>query len=566
MNARTRRAARCGVWMALALGAASSIPTRLVHAADPPPKTALDPAAISGTVVKLDAGDVLVDIGAKKGAVDGDVLELWRPITVKHPVTGKMLTDRFVIGSIKLTQVGAVMSLGKPQGTLLRPVEPGDIVFLPQPVKVAAPVATPKTGAPTSASTTPPPAKTWEDGANGDPEAVALSALFDGLAGQPVEVRIERYEAWAHAHPSSRFTPTLVEEAQHLRALLAGGNADGAADQPVARSFAPPKEVLAGSSFTLAVEIAGPVVGAVLQLRLANEPAFTPMPMKSTGPGYYSVTVPKERVAGATLSYFIEVVTANGATVPVVASSTKPNEIQVVAAPAVAPLKTYDSTFSLWTDYADYNRLRGNDYAWQTEGYFGMRLGDLGVRAVRSGFGVYKGQGGAVEDLDLKTPPLKPRTVGLSYGYIEGEFGITATFGLIARAVVGLGEEGVTGGGQAFIRLGNDKKTNFMIGGEFLGGVGVRGITQVELNMFPRFPILLRSEVTNQPAGTKPGYGRVQELAGQSVAVSDLGVRAIVQAGYRVTPNLTFFLRGSYQGRTINHAGPGAGAGMTFSW
>ncbi|MEO7097707.1 MAG: hypothetical protein ABI175_30880, partial [Polyangiales bacterium] len=290
----------------------------------------------------------------------------------------------------------------------------------------------------------------------------------------------------------------------------------------------------------------------------------TPMAMKEIGPGYYGVTVPKERVAGATLSYFIEAVTPGGTAVPIVASSTKPEVIKVLSAPAPMQLKTYDSTFSLWTDFADYNRLRGNDYAWQTEGYFGMRFSDVGVRAVRSGFGVYKGKGGGIADLDEAS--LRARTVGLTYGYLEGEFGISAAFGLIGRAVVGLGEEGVTGGGQAFIRIGSDKKTNFMIGGEFLGGIGIRGITQVELNMFPRFPIILRSEVTNQPAGTKPEAGRIQDLAGKSVSVGDLGVRAIVQAGYRVTPNLTFFVRGSYQGRTINHAGPGAGAGMTFSW
>ena len=399
-----------------------------------------------------------------------------------------------------------------------------------------------------------------------DPDARALSALFDGLTGLGIEIRIERYETWARAHPSSRFVSVLLEEAGHLRALLAGGTSVGAAADPVAISFESPKEVLGGSSFTLAVEIAGPAVGAVLHLRLADEPAFTPMAMERVGPGYYSVVLPKERVVGPSLSFFIEAVTTNGAAVSIVASSVSPTVVKVLVAPKPEPLKTYDSTFSLWTDYADYNRLRGNDYAWQTEGWFGMRFSDVGVRAVRSGFGVYKGLGGAIADLDAAPTPLKPRKVGLTYGYIEGEFGISATFSLIGRAVVGLGEEGVTGGGQAFVRIGSDKKTNFMIGGEFLGGIGVRGITQVELNMFPRFPILLRSEVTNQPAGTPPDVGRIQDLAGKSVATGDLGVRAIVQGGYRVTQDLTFFLRGSYQGRTINHAGPGAGAGMTFSW
>jgi hypothetical protein len=437
---------------------------------------------------------------------------------------------------------------------------------LPHPIVAPVPTPTPKTGASTaSSSTTAPPTKTWDGEIDGDPDARALSVLFDGLTGQSIEVRIERYEGWAKAHPDSRFVPVLLEEARNLRALL---SADGQApaELPVARSFEQPKTVLAGSSFTIGVEIAGPVVGAVLQLRLADEPAFTPMAMKSVGPGYYVVTVPRERVVGPSLSFFVDAVIAGGGAVAVVASSATPSVIKVLQAPSPKPLQTYESTFSLWTDYADYNRLRGNDYAWQTEGYFGMRFSDVGVRAVRSGFGVYKGKGGAVADLDEAVPPLKPRTVGLSYGYIEGEFGLTAAFALIGRAVVGLGEEGVTGGGQAFIRIGSDKKTNFMIGGEFLGGIGIRGITQVELNMFPRFPIILRSEVTNQPAGTKPDGGRIQDLTGKSVSEGDLGVRAIAQAGYRVTPNLTFFLRGSYQGRTINHAGPGAGAGMTFSW
>jgi len=134
--------------------------------------------------------------------------------------------------------------------------------------------------------------------------------------------------------------------------------------------------------------------------------------------------------------------------------------------------------------------------------------------------------------------------------------------------VIGLGEDGVTGGAQGFIRIGNDKKTNLLIGGEFLDGVGLRGITQVELAVFPRFPVILRTEVTNQPAGTKPTGKHFDDIvaAGQSTDTGDLGVRAIAQVGWRVTPELTVFVRGSYQGRTINHAGPGGGAGVMVSW
>ncbi len=61
---------------------------------------------LSGVVLTLDGGDVIVDLGTKQGIADGDTLELWRPLKVKHPVTGKLVIDRFRTGSLKVTQPG----------------------------------------------------------------------------------------------------------------------------------------------------------------------------------------------------------------------------------------------------------------------------------------------------------------------------------------------------------------------------------------------------------------------------------------------------------------------------
>jgi hypothetical protein len=36
--------------------------------------------------------------------------------------------------------------------------------------------------------------------------------------------------------------------------------------------------------------------------------------------------------------------------------------------------------------------------------------------------------------------------------------------------------------------------------------------------------------------------------------------------GYRILPSLVLAGRASYQGRTIVHAGPGAGAAVTYEW
>jgi len=200
---------------------------------------------------------------------------------------------------------------------------------------------------------------------------------------------------------------------------------------------------------------------------------------------------------------------------------------------------------------------------WQTEGSVGMRFQDTGLRAARTGFGVYRGIGGSLAELDEQK--LSGRRVGLTYGYLEGEFGLSYFTSIIGRMVIGLEDDGVNGGAQALLRIGNDRDTNLTIGGEVLGGIGLRGITELQLATFPRVPILFRTEVTNQPAGVGSG---VTSLGDKTVAVDqgEVGARAIAQVGYRFLPDLVIAVRGSYQGRTINHAGPGFGGAVSYQW
>lgn len=532
------------------------------------PVHAQDAKELSGVVLTLDGGEVVIDLGKKQGVVDGDTLELWRPLKLKHPVTGKLVVDRFKIGAIKISQAREVMSLARPVGTVARPIEAGDVVILPGAAKptVVAPtkptVVTPTKPAPAGSAAPPAPVVI-----EADPEVRALGALFDGLSGTDPIVRAKAYEQWVRDNPKSRFAGVLQEEAIALRKSGAAVPAPisvtpAAPETPTAVAWNRIDEARENVPLTFAVQLGGPVKGAVMQVRAVDEPAFTPYPLADIGKGYWSVTIPKEHLRGPTISWFVEVVTPDTKSVPVVGSAPAPITTKVVANPETSTPLKHESYASVWTDYADYNRLEGNDFAWQTEGFVGMRFGDVGVRAVRSGFGVYRGKGGSLDDLDVRN--LKGRNVGLSYGYLEGEFGFDPFWSLIARVALGLDKEEVVGGGQAFVRIGNDKKTNLMIGGEILGGVGLRGITQLELAIFPRIPLLVRSEVTNQPAGSKPLKGTLDPgISGES---GDLGVRMIAQAGYRFAPSFVFFLRFSYQGRTINHAGPGFGAGASFTW
>ncbi len=531
--------------------------------ADEPAKAG--PAEQVGTVLALDAGEIVVDLGQGEGLSAGSTVELWRPLKLKHPVTGKTVSDRFRIGTLELTQVRQAMSLARPVGELSRPAERGDVIIAPR--KKA-----PETGPVLSETTVRP--TDGEGPANGsapepmspeDRDALVVAAMFESLAGADLAPRIRAYEAYVRAKPQGRYARVLYEEAQNLRKLYEltrdAKPSSSRAGSIETVQFEGVAEAEAGSPLSIAIELSDAAKGAVLHMRTRGEPAYTSLPMRAEGNGYFAVVVPMERISPPEVQYFIEATGDDGQAVAVAGEASQPRSFQVRSRlPFKAP-DAPEARFDLWTDYADYNRSRGNDRIWQTEGTIGMRLGDTGIRAVRSGFGVYRGVGGTIHELDDLN--LSGRKVGLTYGYLEGEFGATENLSIIARLAVGLLDEGVSGGAQGLVRIGNDKGTNLVLGGEVLGGVGLRTIAELNLNKFYQFPIVIRSEVTDQPAGVADNEPTDETV---SSGEGDIGVRGIVQAGYRIVDPLVFSIRGSFQGRNIKHAGPGFGAGVSFTW
>src|SRR6185295_16699107 len=169
-----------------------------------------------------------------------------------------------------------------------------------------------------------------------------------------------------------------------------------------------------------------------------------------------------QRIQAPAIEYFIEGTRKSGPTVSLVGSAEAPDKVEVTEPPRATPPRKLMGTVEVLTDYADYNRLRNNDRVWQTEGFFGVRYGDTGVRALRLGFGVYRGVGGTVADQDVAN--LKPRAVGLTYGYLETEIGLVSAFSVLGRVAVGLLDDGVGGGGQLLFRIGSDLKTNLLLG------------------------------------------------------------------------------------------------------
>jgi hypothetical protein len=518
-----------------------------------PRAASADGESNEGSVVEVESDDLVLDLGSARGVSDGDFVEIWRPLHLRHPVTGKVLTDRFLIGKLRLVQVRSALSLAVPEGALSRPARPGDVIVLPHaapPVHTPAPLVLKPVASPTTPVATVPAPPTPEQ-----VEDEELSKVFDGLHGANFVERIRAYEQFAAAHPKGHRTTFLLEEARALRTLLTMSEQHDVGEQPkpppIVAEMAPVSKVVAHESVRLAIEVHGVIAGAVLHVRAKGSKTYESIPMSRSGPviegapetptEYWAAMVPAESVEPPELRYFIEAVDARG-TVTVIGTPDVPEVAQVESVLPRAPSKAMGQA-AIWSDYASFNARAANDYIFQTEGYMGARFGDTGLRALRTGFGVYRGEG-AVPTLDT----THPVPVGLTYGYLEVELGLTKYVSLGLRSTVGLDNSGVNGGAFGFVRIGSDLGTNLWFGAEGLGGIGVRGITQFEWNAFYRWPIVFRTEVTNEPAG------------------GDIGVRAIAQVGYRILPHLLVSVRGSYQGRTIDHSGPGGGGAVAYAW
>lgn len=540
---------RFAVAIACAIAAAHPIPA----SAQPRAAAAHATGDVEGTVLALQGEELVLDLGAGRGAFDGATVEVWRPVKLKHPVTGKVLTDRFRIGALDLIQVRGTMSLARASGTLSRPAEVGDVVVL---AGRGAPVAPsgPRPSEPAE------PAAPGAEKVPEDPDARAVTEMFEALKGADLATRIARYESYARSKPQSRFVRVLQEEAAALRELVVSrSKVVTDPTKPEARHAPHIDEARVGQPLRITVELNDAATGAILHVRRRGAPSYVSMPMTTAGPGYYWATVPADNVVTPAIEYFVEALASSGRATAVIGSAGTPREVDVFAPPSVTGPTHVPMKVEISSDYADYNRFRHNDYVFQTEGSFGVRYGDTGVRALRLGFGVYRGVGGGVDDLDERG--LAGRKVGLTYGYLETEIGVVRSFSFIGRGAVGLVDSGISGGGQLLIRIGSDLKTNLVLGAEILGGVGLRSITQLELATFDRFPIVLRSEVTNQPAG-------VTQVTDDktSGSVASVGVRGIAQLGFKITPDLVVAVRGSFQGRTIRHAGPGFGGAVAYTW
>ncbi len=518
-----------------------------------------------GTVVRVDRDLLVVDLGRDAGLTEGQRVPLWRPLTVRHPITGQSLRDRYPLGSVQVYSVGDSLTVLRHSEGLLRPPAVGDRVVAPdalppppRPARAVA-VATPSAATaaaatgPTPPATTPahPTAAVAAPGVSS--EERALLTTFLSTLGRPPEERALRWTAYLNTQRSSPWADRVRAEINALRAAppTAPPLPVQASPYPLTRG-AMADTLRLGDAARVALQVTGvPVLGGRVSARRPGAERYTTQTLTRDGDDFLRAEIPASLVTLDGFEYFVEVDVEGGAAMPILGSADHPLRVEVERGPGDAPDPRGRTRIDLRADYADVgSRTIGSRFVAQrfvlVEGDFLQRLQTRALYGYRVGFGVFNGEGLPLSRLTSDAESM-PSTV--AYGYHELEFSPSEFVHLIARGQVGVHRGGLVGGAQARIRIGYERRTNLVLGGDVLTEVGQKAFFALNFHPHARLPMLAQGEVFNQ-----------------SIASGDPMFRVVAQIGWRATDWFTIAARGSYQLRNIENGGFGAGLSTTFDW
>lgn len=541
---------------------------------------------LRATIVQVDRDDVVIDVGAAQLTPATQQLTVYRPLEVRHPITGKKLRDRFAIGTVRIVQPGEKLSIARASSPPTHPFQVGDVVEAAAASRVAPAPAPPPITPP--AATTPPPAVAALPASAPPPVASAtltpaeqqiiatdrvLVLHWRATLNQPPTERIRIYKAYLESHPDSAYRAALLSEIQYLRdvdsalrtrtsvnnataAYARTAPAEAKDEAPELIEMAPLTGAEAGRPLELAALVRASRVRAVLlHVRALDAHGYRSQPMLLDARGHARARVAPQAVHAPGIAYFVELVGEDGRTYPAIGTATEPR-IAVVRGPAPEP-PHHERTVRVKasSEIASFDGTSGRDYFFINEGDFLYRLRRGALYGIRIGYGTLHGEGGTVEQLDeLK---LDPQPAGFSYGFFEAELELHRLFGVAGRGTIGLGRpddptsqrSGVTGGFQLRARIGEADGTHLNLAGEIMPEIGQRAYLGLAWEAIERLPMATEIVVTDQPVNS-----------------DELAVRLIYEVGYRFSDQVSVALRPSYQLRTIRHAGPGIGMAATFDW
>ncbi|HEY3804849.1 MAG TPA: hypothetical protein VGL61_19685 [Kofleriaceae bacterium] len=405
-------------------------------------------------------------------------------------VTREGSDDAFHLGWIVLESCGETVSLAHVPSELVPYVKQGTLLRLPGAGTPRPPPTVPKPA--TAPPPTPPP------------------AIATGSAAPPAE------------------TPPPVVHASAIAAFR----------------HEPPVLVAPGVPLTLSVFAPAPLAAPTLMYRLAGEHAFAALPFKAQPDSYYTVAIPPARVQAPAIEYYIVVDAPDSPRRLAFATPEEPERIGVEGRfNETTELARYGvrDEMSLTSELVSYASVNGtHDYYYRAEGDYLHRIFG-NIYSMRFGAGYLHGV--------AFDSSLNPTTVGFLYAYSEAEFrAASAPFAFIPRLIFGVNDQGVGGGFEARVRVGDELGMNFEGGVTVLSQLGFETFTTLTLHPLPRTSVALAAYLEDLPIATQLGFRSYADLRYRIARATSVGVRLGVAA------------------RSIDTIGPDLGLGVSYGF
>jgi hypothetical protein len=506
-----------------------------------------DDEIVRGSIVKIEAQEIYVNIGVDRGVVGGASVRIKRAVSLRHPVTRAQIQDWLPLGSASVTQAGAVMSRAV-VGELVGELKVGDV----------AEVLVDRADRPAPAL---PAAAKQEPGAPPVDAATAeVLGVFAAQAGQPLEARIAAWERFLSTRATSPYAEAIKRDLDQLHTLreeLQPRSAAHGNETILTLRHEPPKVAAAGGQIPLVFVLEQPdqIASAYLHYRVRGNRTYRSVLLVREHDIYLRGAVPPDVVTTAGVDYFVEASTPQGRSglalgtplEPVSVTVTKPTLIDKFAS---APGRSSVKLAIDYLDFATYDTRDGvrTDRMMTANVDFTYRL-DSHIESLGVGYGVYAGEGGR-EDMVWTDVMMIPKS-GFHYGYADIEVGGDAEGVHVSGGgalIAGVGRDGFGMGGEGRIRVGDRDATNLAIIARTVSEVGF--VSDIKFTAKPAQSFLVGISVG---ATDQPNKGDVGVKLG-----SELEVIAI--------RNMSLILRASWQGRSTMHGGLGGGAGIGVYW
>ncbi|HEY1548671.1 MAG TPA: hypothetical protein VGG28_12670 [Kofleriaceae bacterium] len=301
-----------------------------------------------------------------------------------------------------------------------------------------------------------------------------------------------------------------------------------------------PSLVPPGVPVALSVYAPSPLARPMVMYRAIGEHVYSMLAFVAKPDSYYVAKLPAATVQAPGLEYYIVVDTPDQPRQLAFATPEQPMRIDVEGRfNETTELARYGVRDEMSTDaeLVNYTSQNGQrDYYYRAEGDYLHRIFGA-VYSMRFGAGYVHG---VAVDGDTM-----PTTVGFLYAYSEAEFR-SASFPIafIPRVIFGVDDNGVGGGFEARLRLGDELGMNFEGGITVLSELGFETFTQLTMHPTRSISVALAAYLENLPLDNA------------------LGFRSYGDVRYRFARATSVLVRLGVAARSIDTIGPDIGLGL----